>query len=313
MSSQISANANDLFVRPPEIDEGAYLRIRQMRSVERAASQIIDHNIELSELAADSKGWYRGETLVVPMEYMSLKLNPDMNNATDLLAGFVDTVKGFSPGSFPGHCHAVRELEFTTKHLICTLSKIVDGSQSVFVSALRHLGAFFAAISDPACGTMPSHDMNQRLDARLETLLDSFRGIARAFEQREHEIKFNAVANAKAEEALAIVRDTNAVVRRIDVRGVRRGQRAKSKELQDACYRYWEIGNGKSAVKNASDGKPRHEDVFVYFRRELAEIGVETCDEFSKLLVRRQKRLSQSVCRASDRAAKAGAQRGKMV
>ena len=31
MSSQISANANDLFVRPPEIDEGAYLRIRQMR------------------------------------------------------------------------------------------------------------------------------------------------------------------------------------------------------------------------------------------------------------------------------------------
>ena len=295
MSSQISANANDLFVRLPEIDAGAYLRIRQMRPVEKAVAPMVDHNIELTELAADSREWYRGETLVVPMAYMSLRLHPDMNNATELLSGFVDTVKGFCPGSFPGHCHAVRELEFTTKHLICTLSGLVDGSQTVFVSALRHLGAFFAAISDPACGAMSSHDLDQRLDARLMALLDSFRGIARAFEQREHEIKFKAVVYAKAEEVLAVVRDTNAVVGRIDARGVRRGQRAKSKELQEACYRYWEIGCAKPAVKSAGNGRPRHEDVFAYFRRELAEIGVGTCEEFSKHLVRRQKRLSQSV------------------
>lgn len=230
------------------------------------------------------------------MAYMSLKLNPDTNNATALLAGFADTVKGFRPGSFPGHCHAVRELEFTTKHLICTLSGLVDGSQTVFVSALRHLGAFFAAISDPACEAMSNHDLDQRLDARLGTLLESFRGIARAFEQREHEIKFKAVVDAKAEETLAVVRDTNAVVRRIDARDVKRGQRARAREIQDACYRYWEIGCGKPAVKSAGNGRPRHEDVFAYFRRELEEIGIETCDEFSRHIVRRQKRLSQSAC-----------------
>lgn len=122
------------------------------------------------------------------------------------------------------------------------------------------------------------------------------RGLSPKFEQREHEIKFKAVVDAKAEEALAVVRDTNAVVRRIDARGVKRGQRAKARELQDACYRYWEIGCGKPAVKNAGSGRPRHEDVFAYFRRELAEIGVETCEEFSRHIVRRQKRLSQSAC-----------------
>ncbi len=315
MSSQISANANDLFVRPPEIDEGAYLRIRQMRPVEKAVAPIVDHNIELTELASDSRAWYRGETLVVPMEYMSLKLNPDMNNATDLLAGFADTVKGFSHGSFPGHCHAVRELEFTTKHLICTLSGLVDGAATAFASALRHLGALFAAISDPAGGTMQKHDFDMRIDARLGQLLESFRGVSRAFEQREHEIKFRAVVNANAEETLAVVRDTNAVVRRIDARGVRRGLRAMAKELQEACYRYWEIGCEKPAVKNASNGRPRHEDVFAYFRRELAEIGVETCEEFSKLLVRRQKRLSQSACgkwpSVAKSAAEPSARRGK--
>ena len=296
MSNQISAHANDLFVRLPEIDAGAYLRIRQMRPVERAASPIIDHNVELTELAADSEGWYRGETLVVPMEYMSLKLNPDMNNADELLAGFADTVKEFRPGSFPGHCHAVRELEFTTKYLICTLSKLVDGSQTVFVSALRHLGAFFAAISDPAGGAVSRHDFDQRIDAKLGQLLESFRGISRAFEQREHEIKFKAVVDAKAEETLAVARDTNAVVRRIDARGARRGQRAKARELQDACYRYWEIGVVKQAVKDSINHKVGYSDVFEYFRRELAEIGVETCEEFATLLVRRQKRLSQSAC-----------------
>ena len=294
MSRQISAKPNDLFVRLPEIDAGAYLRIRQMRPVERAVSPILDHNIELTELAADSREWYRGETLVVPREYMSLRLNPDMNDAAERLGKFADTVKGFAPGSFPGHCHVVRELEFTTKHLICTLSGMVDGSESVFASALRHLGSLFAAISDPAGGTMRRHDFDQRIDARLGSLLESFRGISRAFEQREHEIKFRAVVDARADEALAVARDTNAIVKRIDARSVRRGRRAQARELQEACFRYWEIGREKPAVKGACNGRPRYGDVFAYFRRELAEIGVETCEEFAKLLVRRQKRLSQS-------------------
>lgn len=296
MSTKISATANDLFVRLPQIDEGAYLRIRQMRPVERAVSPILDHNIELTELAADSRKWYRGETLVIPREYMSLRLNPDMNNASEHLVQFADTVKGFSPGSFPGHCHVVRELEFTTKHLICTLSGMIDGAETVFASALRHLGLLFAAISDPAGGTMQRHDFDQRIEARLGQLLESFRGISRAFEQREHEIKFRAVVDARAEEALAVARDTNAIVRRIDARSVKRGRRAQMRELQEACYRYWEIGSEKYVVKSACNGRPRYEDVFAYFRRELAELGVDTCEEFAKLLVRRQKRLSQSAC-----------------
>lgn len=264
-----------------------------MRPVERAVSPIIDHNIALTDLAADSKGWYLGETLVVPIEYMSLKLNPDMNNAAERLADFTDTIKGFSPGTFPGHCHAMRMLEFTTKHLICTLSGLIDGSETVFASSLRHLGALFAAISDPAAGAMLKHDYAQRIDAKLGQLLESFRGISRAFEQREHEIKFKAVGDTTAEKTLAVVRETNAIVKRIDGRSVRRGQRAQARDLQEACYRYWEIGSEKVAVKNATNGKVRYEDVYTYFRRELEELGVETSEEFSRILLRRLKRLSK--------------------
>ena len=295
MSSQISANANDLFVRPPEIDEGAYLRIRQMRSVERAASQIIDHNIELSELAVDSKGWYRGETLVVPMEYMSLKLNPDMNNATDLLAGFVDTVKGFSPGSFPGHCHAVRELEFTTKHLINTLATLVDAA--AFAHSLKCLGAFFAAVSDPANTTLQRHDHVQRIDTKLEQLVDSFRGIAREFAMREREIVFSAIprdTDAKADELLAVAKETNAVVKRIDARDVKRGKRQREIDKQERCYALWTAGQCKEGVI-ALAGKKRvsRNDVFEYYKRELKAIGVKSAAEFARSLHARTQRLSR--------------------
>ena len=75
-------------------------------------------------------------------------------------------------------------------------------------------------------------------------------------------------------------------IHRMDLR-----RRAARKE---ACFRYWELGLTKEAVRNASNGRPRHEDVFDYYRRELAEIGVKTSEEFTTLLVRRQKRLSQS-------------------
>ena len=134
-----------------------------MRPVQRVVSPIIDHNIELTELAKDSAGWYRGETMVEPKEFMSLKLNPDMNNAADKLMEFIDTIKGFAPGEFPCHCHAIRELEFTTKHLIRTLSKMIDGTQMVFASALKHLGGLFAAISDPAAEMMLMHDYAKRV------------------------------------------------------------------------------------------------------------------------------------------------------
>ena len=285
-----------IYERPQAIDDGFYLRVRQMRPVERAASPIIDHSIALTGAAIATRGWYRGETLVVPMEYLSLLLDPDTNNAAAFIAEFTGTVKSFEPGAFPGHCYAVRELEFAATHLIRTLSGIVS-AQPVFANALRQLGAFFAAISDPSACMLSAHDFVQRVDAKASSLLESYRGISRAFEQREHEIKFGASGSAAAAETLALAKDTNARVRRMDARAARRGERERARELQEACYRYWEIGSAKEAVRNSCNGRPRHGDVFSYFRRELAEIGVETGEEFSRLLVRRQKRLSQSAAR----------------
>ena len=61
MSDQIPTGA-DLFARPTEIDEGSYLRIRQIRPVERAAAPIVDHNIVLIETALALRPWYRGES-----------------------------------------------------------------------------------------------------------------------------------------------------------------------------------------------------------------------------------------------------------
>ena len=301
---------NNLYIRPQEIDDGFYLRVRQMRPVERAASPIIDHSIELTETALAARDWYRGETLVVPMEYLSLLLNPDTNNAASNIAGFVETVKSFEPGAFPGHCNAVRELEFTATYLIRTLSGIVS-AQPVFANALKQLGAFFATISDPAACMLSVHDYVQRVDAKLAGLLDAYRGISRAFEQREHEIKFGASGSTMAAETLALARDTNARVKRIDARGAdRRGGRKEARERQEACFRYWELGLTKEAVRNASNGRPRHEDVFDYYRRELAEIGVKTSEEFKTLLVRRQKRLSQSVQATAPKTNTAGQKNG---
>lgn len=86
----------DLYARPTEIDDGAYLRIRQIRPVERAAAPIVDHNIQLTETAVDVRPWYRGETRIEPSAYMSILLDPCRNNAVGTLSGFVSTLKAFS-------------------------------------------------------------------------------------------------------------------------------------------------------------------------------------------------------------------------
>ena len=59
--SEQNLNGADLYSRPVEIDDGAYLRIRQIRPVERAAAPIVDHNIQLTETAREVRPWYRGE------------------------------------------------------------------------------------------------------------------------------------------------------------------------------------------------------------------------------------------------------------
>ena len=294
MSEQNLTGA-DLYSRPAEIDEGSYLRIRQIRPVERAAAPIVDHNIQLVETAQGVRPWYRGETRVEPSAYMSILLDPGRNEAVRLLGAFAATVKAFAPGSFPGHCHAVRELEFTTKHLINTLATLVDAA--AFAHSLKCLGAFFAAVSDPANTTLQRHDHVQRIDTKLEQLVDSFRGIAREFAMREREIVFSASprdTDAKADELLAVAKETNAVVKRIDARDVKRGKRQREIDRQEKCYALWTAGQCKEGVI-ALAGKKRvsRNDVFEYYKRELKAIGVKSADEFIILLKRREKRLSR--------------------
>ena len=293
--SEQNLTGGDLYSRPTEIDGGAYLRIRQIRPVERAAAPIVDHNIQLTETAREVRPWYRGETRLEPSAYMSILLDPGRNEAVRLLDAFAATVKAFAPGSFPGHCHAVRELEFTTKHLINTLATLADAS--AFANSLRCLGAFFAAISDPSNSALPRHDLVQRIDAKLEQLVDSFRAISREFAMREREIVFRAIPperDAKADELLAVARDTNAVVKRIDARDVKRGKRQAEIDRQDKCYALWTAGQGKEGVI-ALAGKRRvsRDNVFEYYKRELKAIGVKSAAEFTRYLHARAQRLSR--------------------
>lgn len=96
----------------------------------------------------------------------------------------------------------------------------------------------------------------------------------------------------KVEYLLDVSMETNRAVRRIDERGVRRGRRARGRELQDRCFALWEAGRGKVAVVNGTNRKVSRGDVFWYMKRELADIGVATLDQFCGLLRRREKRLS---------------------
>ena len=290
-----SLTGEPVFARPTEIDDGAYLRIRQVRPVERAASPIIDHNIELTETALAARPWYRGKTRLEPSAYMSIQLDPGKNKAVGFLAEFAETVKAFPPGGFPGHCHAVRELEFTTKHLIATLSTLIEST--AFFNSLRCLGAFFATISDPANMALPRHDLVQRIDAKLEQLVESFRTISREFAMREREIVFRSIPPAhdpKADEILAVAKDTNAVVKRIDARDVKRGKRQVEMDRQDKCWAIWEAGQRKDGVI-ALAGKRRvsRSNVFDYYKRELKGIGIKNASDFVALLKRREKRLSR--------------------
>ena len=283
-----SLTGGDLYCRPTEIDDGAYLRIRQVRPIERAASPIIDHNIELTETALAARPWYRGETRLEPSAYMSIQLDPGKNKAVGFLADFAETVKAFPPGGFPGHCHAVRELEFTTKHLIATLSTLIEAT--AFVNSLRCLGAFFSAISDPANMALSRHDLVQRIDAKLEQLVESFRTISREFAMREREIVFRSIPQERDTKTDKIL----TVVKRIDARDVKRGKRQVEIDRQDKCWAIWEAGQRKDGVI-ALAGKRRvsRSNVFEYYKRELKGIGVKNASDFVRCLHARTQRLSR--------------------
>ena len=177
--------------RAPVIDDGAQLRIRQVRPVEKAASPIIDHNLELIDLAVGLKKWYQGKGVSTPHDLLGDLLDPNENNACSTLTAFIDTVKRFKPGAFPAHCDAVRELEFTTVRLIRTLMEISDSP--VFVEALKRVGALFATLADPINFTLSDHDFQQRLNSRLANLIESFAEISGLFKKRERERDFEIV------------------------------------------------------------------------------------------------------------------------
>ena len=170
-------------------------------------------------------------------------------------------------------------------------------TEAAFAHPLRCLGAFFAAISDPANSTLPRHDFVQRIDAKLEQLVDSFRMISREFAMREREIVFRSIPperDAKADAILAVAKDTNAVVKRIDAREVKRGKRQAEIDRQDKCYALWMAGQGKQGVI-ALAGKRRlsRNNVFEYYKRELKAIGVKSSGEFIRCLHARTQRLSR--------------------
>ena len=197
--------------RAPEIDDGTLLRIRQVRPVEKAASPIIDHNLELIDIATGLKKWYQGKGVSTPHDLLGDLLDPNENNACSTLNAFAGTVKRFKPGAFPAHCDAVRELEFTTVRLIRTLMEICDAP--VFVEALKRVGALFATLADPINFTLSDHDFQQRLNSRLANLIESFAEISSLFKKRERERDFEIVFRKLPPEP-ATKEDVKAIVKR---------------------------------------------------------------------------------------------------
>ena len=105
--SEQNLTGGDLYSRPTEIDGGAYLRIRQIRPVERAAAPIVDHNIQLTETAREVRPWYRGETRLEPSAYMSILLDPGRNEAVrlegEVLARSANCKTGFAEPASQAH------------------------------------------------------------------------------------------------------------------------------------------------------------------------------------------------------------------
>lgn len=233
-----------------------------------------------------------------PQDYLSELLDPHDNNAVVSLTDFTKTVKAFPPGAFPAHCHAVRTLEFTTKHLIATLGTLIDSS--VFNNSLRALGLFFAAISDPANLALPSHDFEVRVDAKLEKLIDSFRAISREFGIRERTIAFSTLQeppahdDGKTDEILSAVKETRQIVKRIDARDVKRGKRQAEIDRQEKCYQYWTSGSRLDCIRSKStNGRATYDAVFDYYSRELKSVGITSPAKFQSALRNRIKRLSR--------------------
>jgi len=75
-------------------------------------------------------------------------------------------------------------------------------------------------------------------------------------------------------------------------------RRIFDEEVQEKCWRYWEAGRKNpdvAQISGASGRKLRHEDVFKYFRRELAALDppIDTSEAFESALRARTNRISR--------------------
>ena len=309
--------------RAPKIDDGALLRIRQIRPVEKAASPVIDHNLELIDHAAGLKKWYQGKGVSTPHDLLGDLLNPHENNACSKLSTFIDTVKRFKPGAFPAHCDAVRELEFTTVRLIRTLMEITDAP--VFVEALKRVGALFATLADPINFTLSDHDFQQRLNSRLTNLIESFAEISSLFKKRERERDFEIVFRklppdpATKEDVKAIVstaassaadkivssteRAADKVADAVEKGAAkvarivrkRKGRKPKAKiDVQEAVWNIHEREKQNEEVRNMGHGRAIRDNEFIHAKSELKTYGIMSAEAYIDLLNRRTKRHSRA-------------------
>ncbi len=296
----------EILSRPAEIDEGSYLRILQTHRVDRVAAPIISHNIQLIKTANTAKQWYLGVTSEAPVEYLSLMLNPESNSASGKLAEFAEVVKAFDPGAFPAHCYSTRVFEFTTKHLILTLSGLL--ADIAPANALKRFGRFVAAYSDPENAFLAKHDYVQRVDAKLDLLLKSFAGVSRAFANREREILFKtmplpdpgtvAELVSKTNAILEIADETRSIVRRQEAREVARGKREREVERQEKNHAIWMRCKENGVLrKEARNGNVTYEQAFDYARAEFEAIGVHSAADIRRLESRRSNRHSTAAKR----------------
>lgn len=312
--------------RVPEIDDGTLLRIRQVRPVEKAASPIIDHNLELIELAVGLRKWYQGKGVSTPHDLLGDSLDPHENNACNMLNDFVGTVKRFKPGAFPAHCDAVRELEFTTVRLIRTLMEICDAP--VFVEAIKRVGILFATLADPINFTLSDHDFQQRLNSRLANLTEAFAEISRVFKKRERERDFEIVFRklppepATKEEVRAIVKRAagsaadkivssteraadkvaaaveKGAAKMMRAVGKKKGRKPRIKvDVQEAVWNIHEREKRNEEVRNMGHGHATRENEFIHAQRELKTFGILTAKAYVDLLNMRTKRHSRAAAK----------------
>ena len=302
--------------RPQVIDQGSLKRIQQIIPVVKAALPIVEHNIELIDTAKSLRPWYVGSVMRTPHELMSTLLDPNLNSAARMLSTFISTVKRFEPGTFPGHCETVRQLEFTTVQLIRTLMTLIDSP--AFVDALRHFNDLFATICDPTNFLLSEDELCQKLDKRLILLVETFGEISKAFRlrERERDIEYafrkmpsdpaskeevreivDSAASSAADKVVAAVEKGAAKVAKAVKKSQVKGRKPRTKvDIQEAVWNIHERVKTLQAVKDMHPkGMATRENEFLYAKGELKSIGIASTNMYTSTLNARIKRVSRKV------------------